>query len=507
MSIAIIALRVFYLTCLGALALYACGQIYLLYTYVRHQLTHPERRTKALPLCPPGESAPRVTVQLPLYNERYVARRIIDATAALDYPRDRLHIQVLDDSTDDTTELIQARVAQLQSEGLRIDLIHRSNRTGYKAGALANGLSKTDGEFIAIFDADFIPKPDFLKRTVPYFYADECIGVVQARWGHLNGTDNLLTRSQTLAIDAHFAVEQYARSASSLLFSFNGSCGLWRRRCIEEAGGWQADTLTEDFDLSYRAQLQGWRFVFVRDVVVPGEVPPQIQAYKQQQARWALGSTQVLLKLAIPLLTSNLSMRQRIMGFLQLCQYAIQPVMLLTVMLTPLMILTHSLVNLSIAPLGVVGLGAPMLCIFGQQALYYDWIKRSFYFPLLMVFSSGLAVNNSRAVLAAVFGRAGEFHRTPKFHIDAKSGRWQRSRYAATVRADVTWELIFAIYMLLSLALSYEIEPSFVPYFLLYTLAFVIVAAWGLWDRWSMQRPTQRARSAETAEVMGQAGR
>ena len=487
--------------------MYACGQIYLLYTYVRHQLTHTERRTRALPLCEADASVPRVTVQLPLYNERYVARRIIEAAAALDYPRDRLHIQVLDDSTDDTTELIQSRITQLQSEGLHIDLIHRSNRTGYKAGALANGLSRTDGEFIAIFDADFIPRPDFLKRTVPYFFADECIGVVQARWGHLNGADNLLTRSQTLAIDAHFAVEQFARSASRLLFSFNGSCGLWRRRCIEESGGWQADTLTEDFDLSYRAQLRGWRFVFVRDVVVPGEVPPQIQAYTQQQARWALGSTQVLLKLGVPLLTSDLSLRQRIMGFLQLCQYAIQPVMLLAVMLTPLMILTHSLVNLSIAPLGVVGFGAPMLCIFGQQALYYDWVKRSFYFPALMVFSSGLAVNNSRAVLAALLGRRFEFHRTPKFHIEGKPNRWQRSRYAAAIRNDVIWEVAFAIYMLLAMALSYEVEPSFVPYFLLYALAFLIVAGWGLKDRWSMQRPVQRARSAEAAEVIGQAGR
>src|SRR5258707_13984173 len=180
LSIAIIALRVFYLTCLGALALYACGQIYLLYTYVRHQLTHPERRTKALLLSRDGEPAPRVTVQLPLYNERYVARRIIEAAAALDYPRDRLHIQVLDDSTDDTTELIQGRIAQLQAEGLHIDLIHRKNRVGYKAGALANGLSYTSSEFIAIFDADFVPKPDFLLRTVPYFQEDDCIGVVQA---------------------------------------------------------------------------------------------------------------------------------------------------------------------------------------------------------------------------------------------------------------------------------------------------------------------------------------
>src|SRR5262249_40104026 len=275
LALALIVLRIIYVGCIGTLALYTCGQLYLLYTYVRHAAVTATKNPLALrPGLEPGD-LPTVTVQLPLFNERYVARRIIEAVANLDYPWDRLHIQVLDDSTDDTTELIQGRIAQLQAEGLHIDLIHRKNRVGFKAGALANGLKHTSSEFIAIFDADFMPKPDFLLRTVPYFSEDECIGVVQARWGHLNDEDNLLTRSQALAIDSHFAVEQFARSAGKLIFSFNGSCGLWRRRCIEDSGGWQSDTLTEDFDLSYRAQIKGWRFVFVRDVVVPGEVPPQ----------------------------------------------------------------------------------------------------------------------------------------------------------------------------------------------------------------------------------------
>src|SRR5258708_9465842 len=472
---AIILLRGIYVACVLLMALYTCGQLYLLYTYVRHA------NSKKAALPHPFGSAladnllPRVTVQLPLYNERYVARRIVDAAAALDYPRDRLHIQVLDDSTDDTTEMLQGRIAQLQSEGLCIDLVRRPRRIGYKAGALAYGLERTEGEFIAIFDADFVPQPDFLQKTIPYFLANERVGVVQTRWGHLNAEDNLLTQGQALAIDSHFAVEQFARSHGNMIFSFNGTCGLWRRACIEDAGGWQTDTLTEDFDLSYRAQINGWRFVFVRDVVVPGEVPPQMQAYKQQQARWAKGSTQVLIKLSGALLHANLSWRLKFMGMLQLCQYAIQPVMLLTVLLTPLMILTKSMDDMSIAPIGIMGLGGPLLSFLGQQALYRDWAHRCLRFPLLMVFSSGMAFNNSRAVLSALMGQAGEFKRTPKFRLEGRSTHWQRSQYVA-VGTDVLGEMVLCTYTLLRAALSDAVAPGFMFYFLLYTLAFYTVA-------------------------------
>ncbi len=449
---------------------------------------------------------PKVTVQLPLFNERYVARRIIDAVAALDYPRERLHIQVLDDSTDDTTDLIQGRIAQLQSEGLRIDLIHRARRTGYKAGALANGLLHTDGEFIAIFDADFIPAPDFLRQTVPYFLADPQIGVIQTRWGHLNGDENLLTRSQALAIDGHFAVEQYARCAGDLIFNFNGTCGLWRRACILDAGGWQSETLTEDFDLSYRAQIRGWRFWYLRDVVVPGEVPPQIHAYKQQQARWAKGSTQVLLKMIGPLLRSRLSLRKRIMGALQLFQYAIQPIMLLTLSLTPIMMLTRSLDDVAVAPLGVLGLGVPLLYVLGQQALYDDWLLRSMYFPLLMIFSSGMTVNNSRAALSALLGKPGEFKRTPKFHLGGRSRGWKRSRYATHSGSDLLWEIGFGLYTLMAALMAESLAPSFVVYFLLYTTAFFSIAGWDMLERINLQRPVTNLHSAEP-EPIGQPGR
>jgi cellulose synthase/poly-beta-1,6-N-acetylglucosamine synthase-like glycosyltransferase len=450
------------------------------------------------------EELPHVTVQLPLYNERYVARRVIEAAAALDYPCDRLHIQVLDDSTDDTVELIQSRVAHLQARGVHIDLIHRANRVGYKAGALANGLNLTDSELIAIFDADFVPAPDFLRRTVPYFLANKEVGVVQTRWGHLNESDNLLTHSQAIAIDGHFAVEQVARSLGDLIFGFSGSCGLWRRTCIEDAGGWHIDTLTEDFDLSYRAHLKHWRFVFVRDVVVPGEIPPHMAAYKQQQARWAKGSTQVLLKLSQPLMQSDLSFRKRFMGLLQLFQYAIHPIMLLTLVLSPLMLLSRSLDELTLAPLGILGLGVPLLCLFGQQALYPDWLRRCLYFPMTMVFSTGMIVNNSRAALSALLRRPGEFKRTPKFN--GVTSQWKRTQYASLTENDMFWEIAFGVYALFAGLLAYSFAPHLVVYFAFYAASFFTVASWGVADRLVVERPLRAAHAAE-AEAMGPAGR
>lgn len=504
LGIAIALLRLVYFTCIFTLALYTCGQLYLLYTYFRHFSFG--RRAKPETTFDDSQLPP-VTIQLPLYNERYVVRRILDAVAAIDYPRDRLHIQVLDDSTDDTTELVQNRVAQLQAEGLRIDVVHRTKRTGYKAGALVNGLKQTDGEIIAIFDADFVPAPDFLRQTVPCFLSDPRVGVVQARWGHLNEGDNLLTRSQALAIDGHFAVEQYARSKGNLLLNFNGTCGLWRRSCIEDAGGWQAETLTEDFDLSYRAQIKGWRIIFLRDVVVPGEVPPQMQAYKQQQARWATGSTQVLIKLLGPLLRSKLSLRKRLMGALQLFQYAIQPVMLLTLALTPIMMVSGSVDDMAVAPVGILGLGVPLLFVLGQQALYPDWIRRILYFPILMIFSSGMTVNSTRAALLAFTGGTGEFKRTPKFHHNGKTEHWKGSLYASSTDPSLVGEIFFGLYTLIAGIMAHTLAPSFVPYFMLYATAFLSVAAWSISDGLAVHRPVHTATPAAESEPIGQPGR
>jgi len=500
-EVAVGIFRLLYLICVLILTAYAAGTVYILYSYVKHYGKQVPRPAVA------KDEWPKVTVQLPLFNERYVARRIIDAVASLDYPRDRLHIQVLDDSIDDTSDLITPRINQLIAEGMRIDLIHRVNRKGYKAGALAEAMPLTDGEFLAIFDADFIPDTDFLKRTVPYFKLGDDIGVVQARWGHLNANDNVLTRAQALAIDGHFGVEQFARCNNDLIFSFNGTCGLWRRACIVDSGGWSADTLTEDFDLSYRAHMRGWRFFYVRDVMCPGELPAQMSSYKQQQTRWAKGSTQVMVKLVWDLLRSKLSLRKKIMGVLQLFQYAIQLVILTSLVLAPIMLVTGSLAGLPLAPLGVLSLAAPLLYVLGQQALKQDWRDRTIYFPMLMVLSSGMVVNNSRAAIEAFLHKPSEFLRTPKFRVaNVRSTKtWQRSQYMTLVGKGIIWEILLAIYATVAVFIAGQFAPSFIPYFFLYSFGLSMVALWSLAERWIASHPPTppSAPAVETVSSLG----
>ena len=498
-------LQALYVVCIALVAAYACGTLYVLLVYVRYA-----RQQPAIPAPPERDSDwPRVTVQLPLYNERYVARRAIDAMAALDYPHDRLHIQILDDSTDDTTDLIHGRIEQLKAAGLRIDLIHRINRQGYKAGALANAFDQTDGDFMAIFDADFIPAPDFLRRVIPHFLENDRIGLVQTRWGHLNAADNALTHSQALAFDGHFGVEQFARSADGIVLSFNGTGGVWRRKCVAEAGGWQSDTLTEDFDLSYRAQIAGWRFKYVRDVVVPGEIPGQIAVYKQQQARWAKGSIQVMLKLIWPLIRSDLSIRNRIMGVMQMMQYAVQMVVLLLLLLTPPMIVLHGFDNLPLGLLSVLTLSAPLTYALGQQALYrQDWPRRMAYLPVLLLLGMGMACNNGRAVISGLLGQPGEFKRTPKFHMNSanlsKNDWWVRSQYASLLATpNIVGEMLLGLYSLLGFIAAVLIMPSMIPSMLIYVSACFLIVGWGLYDRWLLTRPLPGVES----EAMQQPGR
>ena len=289
-----------YALCALLLALYTLGQGILLYRYWR---------TRRDDITTPVMSIfPEVAVQLPLYNEQFVAARLIDAVARFDYPRDKLLIQVLDDSDDGTVRVVASKLANLEAQGFRVQHIRRNQRKGFKAGALAEGLSHSECEFIAIFDADFVPSPRFLRQTLPHLVANPEIGIVQSRWGHLNADANDLTRAQKLSIDTHFVVEQTARNRSGWLIPFNGTGGVWRRACIEAAAGWSADTLTEDLDLSYRAQIEGWQSLFLPDVEAPGEIPPQLAAYKQQQARWAMGNTQCLLKLARPIIRAKLDL-------------------------------------------------------------------------------------------------------------------------------------------------------------------------------------------------------
>ena len=467
-------LQVIYALCALSLGLYTAGQAVLLWRYWRTR--HLSSAT------PPLHEPPHVTVQLPLFNEANVAGRLIDAVAAFDYPRDKLLIQALDDSTDLTAPLVAGKLAALDARGFRTQHIRRAARAGFKAGALAEGLRHSDSAYIAIFDADFVPPPDFLRRTLPHLLAAPDIGIVQSRWGHLNADDNSLTRAQRLSIDTHFVVEQSARNRSGWLIPFNGTGGVWRRSCIESVGGWSADTLTEDLDLSYRAQLAGWRSQFLPEVQAPGEIPPQLAAYKQQQARWATGNTQCLLKLSRRIIASGLGASQKIMAIQHLCQYLPQPLMLLMLLLTPPLLLADGLAGLSLAPLGFIGLAPPMMYIAGQRRLYRDWPRAMTAFPALLFIGTGMSLSNSLAVASALLGIKTPFRRTPKFKRD-----WRQSRYALTADITLWLELALLVYALWAAALAWELQRELCLYLLIYALSLATVVAWSLRENWSLR--------------------
>ncbi len=401
-------LTALHLVSLIGLAIYGLLGFLTLALYLRH-------RHDASPSPPLPDDLPYVTVQLPVYNEREVIGRLIDAVAALDYPRERLEIQVLDDSTDDTSAIAAACVADYQVQGVDMIHRHRHNRADFKAGALQDALPAAKGKFIAIFDADFVPYPDFLRRTMPYLIADERLGVVQTRWGHLNCDDSSLTHAQAIALDKHFAVEQCVRHKADFFPKFNGSAGVWRRQCIEEVGGWQGDTACEDLCLSTRAVLAGWRFHFAADVVAPAELPGSILAYKTQQARWAMGATQCLTKYGRQIArASEQSPLARIYALLSLGAYATQALLLLLLLVQLPLVLTGYRLPGWVLLFGPLGLGQPLLFILAQQALHRDWPARLRHLPALLLIAVGTAPGNTRAVLLALVGRRFTFDRTPK---------------------------------------------------------------------------------------------
>ncbi len=433
-----------YYLILGVLALFGAHRLVLLVIYYRTRHLAPVR--------PPDPADwPRVTVQLPLYNELYVAERLIDAVSALDYPVDRLQIQVLDDSTDETREIVARHVAAVRARGVDIVHLHRVDRTGYKAGALAAGLESATGSLLAVFDADFVPDPDFLKRTVPYF-SDSEIGMVQACWEHLNRDYSLLTRVQAIFLDAHFLIEHSARNRSGRFFNFNGTAGVWRRRAILDAGGWQHDTLTEDLDLSYRAQLAGWRFLFLPDVKVPAELPIEVNAFKRQQYRWSKGSIQTARKLLPRVLRAPIPLAAKIEGVIHLTNNMAYLLMIgLSLLIFPAMLLrigTDATLILWIdLPLFLGATGSVLIYYSASQYLRAapdrGWLRR---LPAVMGLGIGLAVNNSRAVLAGFQREVGAFERTPKYSIEGAAGGWADKRYL--VRNDPgSWiEGLFALY-------------------------------------------------------------
>ncbi|MCS7178909.1 MAG: glycosyltransferase [Anaerolineae bacterium] len=482
-----------YLLIILWLAAYGLHSWVLLVLYWRHR-KH-ARDTTAMQLPSPRADLPVVTVQLPLYNERYVVRRLIDTVASLDYPRDRLEIQVLDDSTDETTAIARARAAFWQARGVDIQVLHRSERTGFKAGALAWGLQQARGELIAIFDADFCPHPDFLLRVVPHFLADPRLGMVQTRWAHLNDEHSLVTQAQAIALDGHFVVEQTARSQTGLLMHFNGSGGVWRRVCIEASGGWQSETVCEDLDLSYRAQLAGWRCRFLPDVDCPAELPPQVLAFKRQQARWAKGSVQCLRKLARPLLRSpHVGPWQKLLGLLHLSGYLVYPLLVLMLLLTPITFLVPSPLGNISRLLGPLCLGPMLVYGTGQWALYRDWKRRLRAFPVLMLIGTGVAWGNTLALLEGLIRWGGEFVRTPKFRLDGRRGNWQRSGYRLREDRAVGGEIALALYALGMVAWAWSAgRVDLLPFLLLYSAAFGVVAGISLYEMGQkVPRPVRR---------------
>lgn len=473
-------LTLLYLGLSVSLVLYTLGQAFMLWHYWRTRHKAPPR-----PLIP-REQLPPVAIQLPLYNEPHVVRQLLQAVTALDYPQEKLVIQFLDDSTDSTTETLARLLPPLQAQGWHIQHIHRTHRDGYKAGALAYGLTQTDAEFVAIFDADFVPPPDFLIQTMPYLLADSQLGVVQTRWGHLNADATPLTQAQRLSIDAHFCIEQTARSRVGWFLPFNGTGGLWRVSAIHQAGGWSARTLTEDCDLSYRAQLQGWQSLYLPHVVVDGELPPYLGAYRQQQARWAQGNTQCFKHLVAPIMTSKTPLLKRLMAIHQVGQYLPQAGMMLMMLILPYLIVRG--VPLAFAPLGAVSVIPPLLYVISQLALYggREGIRHLWAFPLLALVSMGMIARNSWAVLQGLWHNGGEFKRTPKFAqgqgnttapLNAHYGGWA--------------ELLWGLYAVFGVWLAWQKGSPLLPYLLLHALAFSTIALWEAVTWWQAHAPTK----------------
>ncbi len=424
---------------------------------------------------------PRVTIQLPIYNERYVVERLIKSVCRFDYPKDLLEIQILDDSTDDTSDIAKAVARQMKDRGFYIQYIHRNHRIGFKAGALREGLKTAKGELVGIFDADFIPNPEFLKETVPHF-TDPKIGMLQTRWGHINSDYSLLTRAQSIGIDGHFGVEQAARAWSGFFMNFNGTAGIWRKTTIEDAGGWQPDTLTEDLDLSYRAQLKGWKLKFVSDVVCPAEVPVTINAFKSQQHRWAKGSIQTAKKNLGNLFKSDVSLLVKIQAFLHLTHYMVHPMMLLVVLTSIPMLYSQWFFDSLSFPIMIFTLlclatfGPSSMYLFSQKILYRDWKTRIKFLPFLMCLGTGIAVNNTKAVLEALFNIKSGFIRTPKYGIKKQGDSWKGKHYAIPLNAISILEFFLGVYSLTGLLMFLLFSKYLVsPFLLIYTSGFFFV--------------------------------
>jgi len=426
--------------------------------------------------------APTITIQLPIYNEKYVAARLVDAVCAMDYPKEKMQIMILDDSDDETVELLENLVNKHQKNGYDIIHVRRGTRKGYKAGALKHAMTFTNTEFVAIFDADFIPPKWYLKKAIPYF-AKPNIGLIQCRWGHLNENYSALTQAQALSLDFHFLIEQRAKSNSHLFMNFNGTAGIWRKECIDDAGGWHTATLVEDLDLSYRAQMKGWKCLFVPNIVVDAELPVQMNGAKRQQFRWAKGSVQCAVKLLFDILVKRkIAIEAKLQVFVQLTRHIVFPLMLIQFLTLPILLasdvnlyIVSILPALTIAAYLAMGPGAYLLVI--HSLWKKNWKYKAKALPYLLIYSIGMSVNNTIAVFDAVIGKKNEFLRTPKYGIIKKTDDWRDKAYNLPFTKTTLLEIFFGVYGIMGIFIAiFSNNPIFVPIIALHVIGFFYIS-------------------------------
>lgn len=443
-----------YFGVLSILAVYGVHRYFMVYLYYKYKHNHFSPKAILNPL-------PPVTIQLPIYNEMYVVQRLIDSVCNIDYPRALLEIQVLDDSTDETQGIAKQAVKRYADLGYNITYLHRDHRTGFKAGALDEGLKSAKGEFIAIFDADFVPEPDILQKTIHYF-SNPKVGMVQVRWGHINRDYSFLTKVQSILLDGHFVIEHTARNRSGRFFNFNGTAGIWRRDAIVSAGGWEHDTLTEDLDLSYRAQLKGWQFIFLPELASPAEVPVEINSFKSQQNRWAKGSAQTAKKILPRILRSNLPRKIKTEAFFHLTANISYPLMIvLSVLLFPALIIRFNqgwfeLLVLDLPLFIAATFSVSSFYMVSQRELYPDWRSTIKYLPVLMAVGIGLSVSNAKAVMEGLLGIKTSFTRTPKFCIQKSSDLWRNKKYRARIGLFPFFEIALGTYFTFMIIYSFS---------------------------------------------------
>jgi len=482
-------LIIIYGLALSFIFLYSLVQINLVINYLQKEKTIPTKEVKEADL-------PFVTIQLPLYNELYVVERLIDSITSFDYPKDKFEIQILDDSTDETVAIVAKKVSEYQAKGFQIYQHQRTNRTGFKAGALVEGTKIAKGEFIAIFDADFLPKPEFLKQTIPYF-EDEKIGVVQTRWEHINKNYSMLTRVQAFGLDAHFTIEQTGRNTKNHFINFNGTAGVWRKSCIADAGGWQADTLTEDLDLSYRAQLKGWKFKYLEELGSPAELPAAMNALKTQQFRWTKGAAECTRKnLARVLKNKEVPFKTKLHALFHLMNSSIFIcIILLSVLSIPMLIIKNNFIEYAI--LFKIGsffiLSVIFLSIFYFVSLAKDYDNKLkafvhfiFLFPFFLTVSMGLSLHNAIAVIEGYMGKKSPFIRTPKFNITGNKDAWKSNQYlVSSISLLTVFEFLFALYFAFGIykAFIYD-DYVMLPFHIMLFLGFGYVSFYSLFHSW-----------------------